>query len=81
MYNRNMFIFFPLISQTFYKSANQEFESLKQQADLMEKRYEELSKYFAFDKKKSSMEEFFGDITAFLKDFEVHNVHILNESE
>lgn len=37
----------------------------------MEKRYEELSKYFAFDKKKTSIEEFFGDISSFFKDFEV----------
>ena len=37
----------------------------------MEKRYEELSKFFCFDRKKTSMEEFFGDLATFLRDFEV----------
>ena len=38
----------------------------------MEKKYEEISVYFAFDPKKVPMEEFFGDVTAFMKEFEVH---------
>lgn len=44
---------------------------LKQQYELMEKRYEELAKYFCFDRKKITMEEFFGDLSTFLRDFEV----------
>ena len=40
----------------------------------MNKRFEELSKYFCFDRKKTSMEEFFGDLTAFYKDFEVSHL-------
>lgn len=45
---------------------------LKQQFELMDKRYEELSKYFCFDRKKTSMEEFFGDLATFLREFEVN---------
>ena len=40
----------------------------------MEKRFDELSKFFCFDRKKTSMEELFGDLTTFFKDFEVCNV-------
>ena len=60
--------------EVFYKSASREFETLKQQSELMDKRYEELSKFFCFDRKKTSMEELFGDLTSFFKDFEVNNL-------
>ena len=59
------------LQQVFLSNATREFEGLKQQFELMDKRYEELSKYFCFDRKKSSMEEFFGDLATFIKDFEV----------
>ena len=61
-----------LLVQEFHHKALQEFKSLKQQSELMDQRFEELSKYFCFDRKKMSMEEFFGDLTTFFKDFEVH---------
>ena len=35
----------------------------------MEKKFEEVAAYFAFDPKKVAMEEFFGDLTAFMKEF------------
>ena len=37
----------------------------------MEKKYEEIGTYFCFDPKKVPMEEFFGDLAAFMKEFEV----------
>ena len=37
----------------------------------MEKKYEEIATYFTFDPKKIPMEEFFGDLTTFIKEFEV----------
>ena len=37
----------------------------------MNKRFEELAEYFCFDRKKTSVEEFFGDLSTFIKDFEV----------
>lgn len=51
-----------------------DFEILMQQYDFMEKRYEELTKYFCIDK-KTSMEEVFGDLAHFSKDFEVQYTH------
>ena len=42
-----------------------------QQYEFMEKRFAELAKYFCIDK-KTSMEEVFGDLAHFCKDFEVH---------
>jgi hypothetical protein len=43
---------------------------LKEQVTLMEKKYEEIATYFTFDPKKIPMEEFFGDLTTFIKEFE-----------
>ena len=37
----------------------------------MEKKYEEIGAFFCFDPKKIPMEEFFGDLTSFIKEFEV----------
>ena len=37
----------------------------------MEKKFEEIAAYFAFDPKKVALEEFFGDLTTFMKEFEV----------
>ena len=41
----------------------------------MDKKYDELASYYCFDRKKLSMEEFFGDLSAFCKDFEVSWFH------
>jgi hypothetical protein len=43
---------------------------LKDQVTLMEKKYEDISSYFSFDPKKVPMEEFFGDLSTFIKEFE-----------
>jgi hypothetical protein len=43
---------------------------LKEQVTLMEKKYEEIATYFTFDPKKIPMEEFFGDLNTFIKEFE-----------
>ena len=44
---------------------------MTQQLELMDKKFDELSRYFAFDRKKISIEDFFGDLIAFIKDFDV----------
>lgn len=49
---------------------------MMQQYDFMEKRFEELAKYFCLDRKKASMEEVFGDLANFTKDFEVFKLSI-----
>ncbi len=55
----------------FVQRAEEKFKKLQDQFQLMEKKCEDLSKFFVFDRKKVTMEEFFGDITFFVKDFEV----------
>lgn len=57
--------------RAFLSEAEGKFKKIKDQHELMEKKYDELSEYYCFDRKKVSMEEFFGDITQFTKDFEV----------
>ena len=57
--------------QAFVSSAEGTCIKLKEQVTLMEKKYEDIANYFAFDPKKIPMEEFFGDVTTFMKEFEV----------
>lgn len=57
--------------KVFLGEAEDKLKKIKDQYQLMEKKFEELSEYYCFDRKKVSMEEFFGDITQFCKDFEV----------
>ena len=40
---------------------------------MMEKKFDDLANYYSMDRKKFSMEEFFGDLTMFCKDFEVES--------
>lgn len=47
------------------------FKNLQDQYQLMEKKFAEMAEYYCFDRKKITMEEFFGDISQFCKDFEV----------
>ena len=49
---------------------------MTQQLELMDKKFDELSRYFAFDRKKISIEDFFGDLIAFIKDFDVSRTRI-----
>ena len=60
--------------------AEKEAANLQQQLELMDKKFDELAKYFAFDRKKISIEEFFGDLSGFIKDFEVHSALSLSLS-
>ena len=62
---------FHAVMKEFYTDAEEKYKKLSEQHALMEKRYEELSSYYCFDRKKVSMEEFFGDLTQFCKEFEV----------
>lgn len=55
----------------FLAEGEDKLKKIKDQYQLMEKKFEELSQFYCFDRKKVSMEEFFGDITQFCKDFEV----------
>ena len=57
--------------QDFMAIADDKYKKLKDDYELLEQKFDELATFYCFDKKKTTMEEFFGDITAFVKDFEV----------
>lgn len=57
--------------KAFITESEEKFKKLQEQHKLMDKKFEELSKFYVFDRKKVSMEEFFGDISQFCKDFDV----------
>uniref|UniRef100_A0A673KZP6 Protein diaphanous homolog 1-like n=1 Tax=Sinocyclocheilus rhinocerous TaxID=307959 RepID=A0A673KZP6_9TELE len=51
-------------------TSSRQFEKLKLMHENMEKQYEDLGKYFVFDPKKMSPEEFFGDLNNFRNMFQ-----------
>ena len=53
------------------KRAQGEFTRLQEQYKLMDRAFSELLNYFCLDRKKAPIDEFFGDLNNFLKDFEV----------
>ncbi|XP_043112945.1 protein diaphanous homolog 1 isoform X2 [Puntigrus tetrazona] len=55
---------------SFVATAGEQFEKLKLMHENMEKQYEDLAKYFVFDPKKMSPEEFFGDLNNFRNMFQ-----------
>uniref|UniRef100_A0A673KTH2 Protein diaphanous homolog 1-like n=2 Tax=Sinocyclocheilus rhinocerous TaxID=307959 RepID=A0A673KTH2_9TELE len=55
---------------SFVATAGEQFEKLKLMHENMEKQYEDLGKYFVFDPKKMSPEEFFGDLNNFRNMFQ-----------
>ncbi|XP_050983145.1 protein diaphanous homolog 1 isoform X2 [Labeo rohita] len=55
---------------SFVTTAQEQFERLKLMHENMEKQYEDLGKYFVFDPKKMSPEEFFGDLNNFRNMFQ-----------
>jgi len=66
----------------FLTKSEDRFRRVVDQQKLMEEKFEEIIKYFCLDK-KTTMEEFFGDLSHFLKEFEVclflsTKLHIFN---
>uniref|UniRef100_A0A8C1UYH2 Diaphanous related formin 1 n=1 Tax=Cyprinus carpio TaxID=7962 RepID=A0A8C1UYH2_CYPCA len=55
---------------SFVATAQEQFVKLKLMHENMEKQYEDLGKYFVFDPKKISPEEFFGDLNNFRNMFQ-----------
>lgn len=55
----------------FYNSAKDQIDVLVEMHKNMSTMYKELVEYFCLDVKKTTMEEFFGDIKTFLDVFEV----------
>ena len=57
--------------QDFLNHAEARFKKLQDAFQFMDKKFEDLAVYYCFDRKKTTMEEFFGDIIMFCKDFDV----------
>ena len=55
----------------FLTQAEVRFKKVQDQFQFMEKKFEDLATYYCFDRKKVTMEEIFGDIIMFCKDFDV----------
>lgn len=64
-------IFLDKVVYSFVATAQEQFVKLKLMHENMEKQYEDLGKYFVFDPKKISPEEFFGDLNNFRNMFQV----------
>lgn len=63
--------FFLTTLHSFYNGAKDQIDVLVEMHKNMTTMYVELVEYFCLDVKKTSMEEFFGDIKAFLDEYEV----------
>ncbi|XP_028968605.1 protein diaphanous homolog 2 [Galendromus occidentalis] len=59
------------IMHPFYEQAQQTYEVLRGMFTKMVKLYESLAEYYAFDMKKYTLEEFFTDISTFIKQFDM----------
>ncbi|XP_056625199.1 protein diaphanous homolog 1 isoform X1 [Triplophysa dalaica] len=55
---------------SFVSTAREQYEKLDLMRENMEKQYEDLAKYFVFDPKKMTSEEFFGDLNNFRNMFQ-----------
>ena len=55
----------------FYNQAKEQHEVLEGMSIKMSTLFVDMGKYFAFDPKKYTMDEFFGDIKKFIEDFKV----------
>ncbi len=56
----------------FINQAKEQHEVLEGMMKKMTTLYSNTAKYYAFDKKKYTMDEFFGDIKTFLQQFKVN---------
>lgn len=67
----NHFSFLPWRCYSFIGDAKDQFEVLNNMYNKMNSLFEDMSKYYCFDKKKYNMEDFFGDIKIFQDSFKV----------
>lgn len=58
-------------AHSFLVQAKEQFEVMNNMYKKMTSLYEDMSKYYCFDKKKYGMEDFFGDIKIFQDSFKV----------
>lgn len=55
----------------FLSKSEDRFRRVTEQHKLMEEKFKEITTYYCLDDKKTTIEEFFGDLSHFLKEFEV----------
>ena len=55
----------------FLTKSEDRFKRVSDQHKLMEEKFKEIIVYYCLDEKKTTMDEFFGDLSHFLKEFEV----------
>ena len=57
--------------QDFVNMAKEQYDVLDAMCQKMSSLFEDIAKYYTFDPKKYTMEEFFGDIKTFIDQFQV----------
>ena len=62
---------FAVKMKDFLSQSEDRFRRVADQHKLMEEKFKEITAYYCIDDKKTTMEEFFGDLSHFLKEFEV----------
>ena len=62
---------FAVKMKDFLSQSEDRFRRVADQHKLMEEKFKEITSYYCIDDKKTTMEEFFGDLSHFLKEFEV----------
>ena len=65
----------------FYEQAQQTYDVLRGMFSKMVRLYEELAEFYSFDMKKYTLEEFFTDISTFIKHFEIASAENLRTRE
>lgn len=68
---------FAEIMSPFAKKARESYEVMQNMFKNMDTLYTDISEFFAFDKQKYTIEEFFGDIKKFKDDFGVFIVYLI----
>ena len=62
---------FAVKMKDFLSQSEDRFRRVSDQQKLMDEKFKEITAYYCMDDKKTTMEEFFGDLSHFLKEFEV----------
>lgn len=62
---------FAVKMKDFLSQSEDRFRRVSDQQKLMDEKFKEITTYYCMDDKKTTMEEFFGDLSHFLKEFEV----------
>jgi hypothetical protein len=62
------------VVHNFANKAKSDYEILDGMCKKMSQLFQDTAKYYAFDPKKYTMEEFFADMRTFINQYKVHNL-------